>query len=100
MFRKKRTLMIEFPVERKVSLHMFFVFYPIDVFFLNKNKEVIEIKRNFKPFTVYHSKNKAQYIIEMPELNQEVKVGDKLALKHSISVKRNNTTVTIDNSDN
>ena len=45
---------------------MFFVFFPIDVIFLNKNKEVVELKQNFRPFSIYFPKNKAKYIIELP----------------------------------
>src|SRR3989344_4867918 len=81
MFRKKQSLILQFNRERKVSLHMFFVFYQIDVFLINENKEVVEIKRNFRPFTVYYPKHKAKYIIETPELNQEVKLGDKITIK-------------------
>ena len=49
------------------AIHMFFVFFPIDVLFLDKNKKVLEIKENFKPFTFYYSKNKASYVIELPK---------------------------------
>lgn len=55
-----------FSKPRKIDLHMFFVFFPIDVLFLDENKKVIEIKEHFKPFTFYISKNKAKYIIELP----------------------------------
>ncbi|MEM2138956.1 MAG: DUF192 domain-containing protein [Candidatus Woesearchaeota archaeon] len=51
---------------QKVSLHMFFVFFPIDVVFLDENKKVVEIKENFRPFSFYTSKNKVKYVIEMP----------------------------------
>ena len=46
---------------------MLFVFYPIDVLFLGKNKVVVEIKESLMPFTVYTPKNKAKYIIELPQ---------------------------------
>ena len=45
---------------------MFFVFYSIDVLFLNKNKEVVDLKENFKPFTFYTPKAKSMYVIELP----------------------------------
>ena len=51
--------------EEIIPLHMFFVFFPIDVLFLNKDKEVVEIKENFKPFTFYTPKAKASYVIEL-----------------------------------
>ena len=66
MFSKRKTLIFIFKTEKIVPLHMFFVFYPIDVLFLNKNKEVIEIKRDLRPFTFYSPKQKSKYIIELP----------------------------------
>ena len=65
MFRKRQNLVMTFPEERKLSLHMFFVFFPIDVLLLNENKEVIEIKRNFKPFTFWSSREKGKYVVEL-----------------------------------
>ncbi len=51
----------------RIDLHMFFVFFPIDVLFLDETKKVIEIKKNFKPFTFYFSKHKAKFVIELPQ---------------------------------
>ncbi len=69
MFSKKlkdSCLLFIFDKERKISLHMFFVFFPIDVIFLNEKKEIVDIKRNFMPFTLYTSKKPAKYVLEMP----------------------------------
>jgi len=65
MFRKKHNLIMHLKKEQPISLHNFFVFYPIDILLLNKNKEIIEIKQKFKPFTFYNSKNNAKYVIEL-----------------------------------
>ena len=83
MFSKeqKKALMFRFNKEKKISLHMFFVFYPIDVLFLDKNKIVVDKKENFKPFTFCKSNKKAMYVIELPcGVTQRTKttVGDKL----------------------
>ena len=79
MFSKRKNLVFVFDKEVKESLHMFFVFYPIDVLFLDKDKRVVEIKRNFKPFKFYFPKNKAQYIIELAKDYQvNYSVGDEL----------------------
>jgi len=51
----------------RIDLHMFFVFFPIDIIFLDKTKKVIETKKNFKPFTFYFSKHKAKFVIELPQ---------------------------------
>ena len=70
MFTKKikdKCLIFDFYKPRKVGLHMLFVFYTIDVLYLNNKKEVIEIKRDFRPFTAYTPKNDASFVIELPE---------------------------------
>ncbi len=45
---------------------MFFVFFPIDVLYLNKEKKIVEVVEQFKPWALYYPINKAQYIIELP----------------------------------
>ena len=77
MFRKKQNLIMKFPQERKISLHMFFVFYSIDVLLLNEKKEIVEIKRNFKPFTFWNSKEKGRYVVELA-FPGEYKVGERV----------------------
>jgi uncharacterized membrane protein (UPF0127 family) len=83
MFSRKidRAHIFIFKKPRRIDLHMFFVFYPIDVLFLNREKEVIEIKKNFKPFTIYVSKRRASFVIELPEStvnNTKTRIGDKI----------------------
>ncbi len=69
MFSKKsgKSMIFIFKKEKIVPLHMLFVFYPIDVLFLNKERKIVEMKENFRPFSFYSPKNKAQCVIEMPE---------------------------------
>jgi uncharacterized protein len=55
-----------FPSERKVPLTMWFVFFPIDVLYLDKNKKIVEMKENFRPFTNYFPKSKSAFVIELP----------------------------------
>lgn len=62
-------------------MDMFFVFYPIDVVFLDNNKKVIEVKAKFLPFAFYKSKVKANYIIELEcgaIKKFGIEIGDKL----------------------
>lgn len=48
------------------SIHCLFVFFPIDVLYLNKDKKVVDIRKNLKPFTLFDmSKKPARYLIEM-----------------------------------
>lgn len=68
MFTRKsdRALVFRFANENHVPLHMFFVFYPIDVVYLNADKRIVELKPDFRPFSVYFPKNKAHYVLELP----------------------------------
>ena len=78
---KVKSLIFVFEKEIIVYLHMFFVFYPIDVLFLNKNKVVIEMKENFAPFSFYSPKNKSNYVIEIPKniiKKTNTEIGDKI----------------------
>ena len=79
---KQSALILKFRDEKKISLHMAFVFYPIDVIFANGRKEVVDIKRNFEPFQVYSSPVKAMYAIELPAGTADksrTKIKDKLS---------------------
>src|SRR3989344_8293644 len=84
MFSKKpKPLIFILKKEKIVPLHMFFVFFPIDVLFLDEDKKVVEIKKKFEPFTLYNPKNKAKYVIELPQgavKNTNTKIGDKVSL--------------------
>lgn len=77
MFRKRQNCLMTFPEERKVSLHMFFVFYPIDALLLDKNRKVVEIYRNLRPFRFWFPQKKAKYILEMA-FPGKYKLGDVL----------------------
>jgi len=79
--RKSKSLVFIFKKEKIVPLHMLFVFYPIDVLFLDKNKIVVEIKENFKPFSFYNPKNKSKFVIELPKntiRKTKTELGDKI----------------------
>jgi len=80
MFSGKKDLLFVFPSERKISLHMFFVFFAIDVYVLDNDKKVVEIRKNFKPFCFYNSKKKGRYVLEIAKQRGKVRfaVGDKL----------------------
>ncbi|MBI2146789.1 DUF192 domain-containing protein [Candidatus Woesearchaeota archaeon] len=65
MFHRKQNLVMIFPRPRKVRLHMFFVFYPIDVLLLDEKNRIVEIKRNFRPFAFWNSRHRPQKVVEM-----------------------------------
>ncbi|MBW2982262.1 DUF192 domain-containing protein [Candidatus Woesearchaeota archaeon] len=79
MFSKKKNLIFVLDQERIIGLHMIFVFFPIDVLFLDKNKRIIEIKKNLKPFSFYISKNKAKYVAEIAKNKRKnYRLGEKI----------------------
>jgi hypothetical protein len=78
---KDKALILSFPAEQKIELHMFFVFFPIDVMFLNERKRVVELKKKFLPFTTYSSSKKTKYAVELPQGTIEktrTRIGDRI----------------------
>jgi len=76
-----KALLFEFSSARQQSLHMFFVFYSIDVLFLDDKKSVVDMKEGFKPFTAYTSRARSKYVIELPRdtiKKSKTYVGDRL----------------------
>ena len=70
MFKKKivdTVYIFPFSYEKKIPITMLFVFFPIDVLWTNVDGEVVDLRRNAKPFmfNIYH-KGKAANLIEMP----------------------------------
>ena len=83
MFRVRKpdyALIFVFSKEARRELHMLFVFFSIDVLFLDKNKRVVDIKKNFKPFSYYIPKAKAKYVIEVPSgMLRNTMIGDEIS---------------------
>lgn len=66
MFSKKKNLLFVFNKKCKPVIHMFFVFYPIEIYFFDEDKKVLE-KIEAKPFRVYKGKFDSKYILEIPK---------------------------------
>ena len=62
--RKPRTVILSFSTERKIGIHMWFVFFPIDTIWLDKNKKVVKIIENIKPFSFQIPCTIAKYVVE------------------------------------
>ena len=62
------------------SMHMMFVFFPIDILFLDKDKRIVEIVKNLQPFTPnYTPKKRCWYFVELPAgSTNNVRVGNTL----------------------
>ena len=54
-----------FRKDRRLSITMWFVFFPIDLIFLDENKQVVELKEGLRPLALYRSRKKTSYLIEL-----------------------------------
>lgn len=76
--KKGDSLLLDLP-GRKVDIHTYFVFFPIDLFFLNKKFEVIE-KADLDPWKIYYPKKQASYLLEANKGELKLIAGDRLQL--------------------
>ena len=51
-------------LEKVIKVHTFFMKYPIDIFYIDKNDQIIRIDENVKPWKVLKLCRKSDYIIE------------------------------------
>ncbi|MEA1984637.1 MAG: DUF192 domain-containing protein [Euryarchaeota archaeon] len=85
MFRRElpdgHALVFVFPSSRKVSLHMLFVPFPIEVLFLDANKRIVK-SAYLRAWTgLATSGEEAKYVIEMPAgviHEHHLSVGDQI----------------------
>lgn len=85
MFSKKlkkgSSLILDRGYESRIDsgIHMLFVFFSLDVVFLNAKKEVVDVG-SARPFiSVITPKKRARYILEMNKGENVLKVGDKVS---------------------
>ena len=88
MFEKKSNfdyaLVFVLEKESKIgaSVHMMFVFFPIDIVYLDSKKMVVD-KASLNPWLLnYTPKKPAKYFVELPKGKAgEIKIGDELGWK-------------------
>jgi uncharacterized protein len=84
MFRRlgsKNSVLLKSKREGRLTtaIHMFFVFYSLDIVWLDSRMNVVDVKR-VRPFTPYvASKKSAKYVLEIKD-SSGLKLGDKLRL--------------------
>ena len=71
-------LLIRLPgyAEREV-IHSFFMRFPIDLYFIDKDMRVVEIA-TLKPWSWYRPRNACSYVLEVRAGSVELKVGEEL----------------------
>ena len=84
MFRSRLDdvgLVFCFDTEKRTGVHMWFVFFPIDVLFLDRKQKIVEMVA-LNPFSVYIPKKAAQYIVELPVGSKaKCAIGDRVRFK-------------------
>ncbi len=86
MFRSRKNVVMVFPKEQKVSLHMVGVFFPIDVLMVDASGRIVEIRRDFRPFQFWSSTRQGKYVIEMAEKG-EYDVDDMIEIRGTPAVE-------------
>jgi uncharacterized membrane protein (UPF0127 family) len=63
---------------------MWFVFFPIDVLVVDASMKIVEIKKNFKPWTLWKSSVRGKYVIELA-IQGKYEIGEKIKIIKSSS---------------
>jgi uncharacterized protein len=76
-----RSLILDRGYESRVDsgIHMLFVFFPLDVVFLDAKKIVVDVREAFPFRSIVTPRKKARYIIEMNKGENILKIGDKVS---------------------
>ncbi|MGV8141156.1 MAG: DUF192 domain-containing protein [Candidatus Woesearchaeota archaeon] len=70
MFRSRNAVkdtawLFRFKRQRKIDVTMIFVFFPIDLVFLDENNSIVELKENLRPFNNYFPKKESCSLMEL-----------------------------------
>jgi uncharacterized protein len=85
---KGEGLLFCFTKERMVDIHMLFVFFPLDIVWMDMTGTIVKIARDVKPFNPFVKGVRASYILEVPAGNAcSLTEGDVI----TISFKRTRT---------
>ena len=74
-------MVLKFGKDVPISLHTYFVFFPIDILFVDSKLRVVELTA-MQPFATYSAKRKARYVVELPAgtiRKSKTRVGDIIA---------------------
>lgn len=90
MFRRKswfdHYLLFKFKRESKFfsAIHSFFVFFRFDAVFLNKDKKIVDIKKNIRPFKISIVPDEpSKFLLEMPAGKtdkEDLEIGQKIEI--------------------
>jgi uncharacterized membrane protein (UPF0127 family) len=80
------------------GVHTLGMLFPIDVVFLNKEKEVIHVEEHLRPFRISKVSLKSLSVLELPAhtiYRTGTKVGDHLEISSAEAARASNTRVSV-----
>lgn len=83
-FENGEALLFPFSNPRKFGVHTFFVFFPIDLVYLDREMEVLEIKKELSSWSTYKPDVEAYFLVELPGgkvRKVKVEVGDEFEVR-------------------
>jgi len=60
------------------AIHMLFVFFPLDIIFLDSDKKVVDVRKAYPFVSFIAPRKEAKYVIEMNKGENILKIGDKV----------------------
>lgn len=88
MFRRNfepgRALLFKFSGARRFRIHTFFVFFPIDLIYLDEGFRVVDVEGGLSPWSTYCPEHEGNFLVELPGGTTEgvgVELGDELELR-------------------
>ena len=92
MFSKpaEAAMILKFPKDVAISLHTYFVFFPIDIVLIDSQLRVAELLERMPPFSTYAARQKAKFVVELPSgtiAKTKTKVGDRVAFLKLVEKK-------------
>jgi uncharacterized membrane protein (UPF0127 family) len=82
-FSRKKNMLFKMSYEEKWPFWMFGVSYSLNLIFMNRDKEVVDIKRaeplslDFRTWKTYIPKTSCKYVLESP-FDLKIRIGDML----------------------
>lgn len=61
------------------AIHMLFVFFPLDVIFLDSEKKVVDVRKANPFVSLIIPRKRAQHVVEMNAGENLLKIGDKVS---------------------
>lgn len=83
-FEPSQALLFQFSGARKFRIHTFFVFFSIDLIYLDGGFGVVDVESGLSPWSTYCPDREGNFLVELPDGTTEeagVEVGDQLELR-------------------